>query len=185
MSKKIIIFSLITIFLIGIVFAFNNPSVSYCEGMGYKYSTDGEGGKGVCTLPDGKQVDAWKFLEGKIVSEYGFCERQGYESTIISDEEKCSIVFSSECLACIVDGEEIEVISLINSKIEEGVSMNEGYVINVEKETFGVVEFDDENGRIAEHIFYFILGILILLIVVIGFYLIKKRNNFDSNPQNS
>jgi uncharacterized protein len=45
-----------------------NPAAAYCIEMGgtYRMVDEGTGTRGICTLPDGRAVDAWKFYRDSI-----------------------------------------------------------------------------------------------------------------------
>ncbi|MBN2564159.1 MAG: DUF333 domain-containing protein [Candidatus Eisenbacteria bacterium] len=88
-----------------------DPSALYCEGMGYKYRVldEKDGQRGVCMLPDGREVDAWEFYRGKVAPEYSYCAREGYGiRTRIVDEGD----FVSECAVCVAaSGEELGTVA--------------------------------------------------------------------------
>jgi len=124
MNKKLIISFLIFAVLLFNVNAIKNPSAVYCEEMGYEFtieSTD-EGERGLCKLPDGTNVGAWDFLKGVVAQEFSYCNKQGYDLSIIADSEKCSSVFSYDCAVCVKEnGEEVEVTRLMNLNFNEGI----------------------------------------------------------------
>jgi len=94
--KGVVIFLMATAILAPGVYAVLDPSLAYCKGMGYEFtiiSTE-EGDVGMCTIPDGRFVDAWEFLKGRVGKEYSYCEREGYEIKTINDSEKCSSIVS-------------------------------------------------------------------------------------------
>lgn len=122
MVRKLIIMTFLLILTVAAVSALKNPSAVYCEAMGYDYHivpTDGGGYHGECELPDGSRVDSWRFLEGKEGSGYSYCIQQGYELKTVDD--RCDAVYSAECSVCVVDGEEIEVTTLMNLSFAEGI----------------------------------------------------------------
>ncbi len=100
-----------------------NPSSSYCEELGYTYiiSETDEGELGMCEFPDESSCEAWNFLQGKCGKKYSYCIQEGYEMKTITDTEKCSSIFSTECAVCILeDGSEIEVTELMGLDIDIG-----------------------------------------------------------------
>ncbi|MBN1195629.1 MAG: DUF333 domain-containing protein, partial [Methanomicrobiaceae archaeon] len=105
----------------GGVSAMRNPSVVYCEAMGYEYSTlSGENGEaGVCMLPDNTTVDAWDFLLGEEAAEYGYCARQGYVQKIVHGDA-CRVFGLDTCAVCVSDdGSEVEVSALMDLDFSE------------------------------------------------------------------
>ncbi len=65
-----------------------NPSVVYCEFLGYKYETrkakDGSE-FGVCKFPDGTECDAFAFFRGECGKKYSYCAVKG--CTILTQED--------------------------------------------------------------------------------------------------
>ena len=67
---------------------FKNPAATYCEMLGYKYSTqiDKQGNQvGMCTLPTGKLVNAWDFYKGKVAQEYSYAAKKGYKIETVTE----------------------------------------------------------------------------------------------------
>jgi putative hemolysin len=84
----ILLFILVLIFT-NTVSAMPNPSAIYCGDLGktfggYNYDiVKTEYGKeGICVMPDGERLDAWKFFRGEIGKEFSYCAKKGYASKI-------------------------------------------------------------------------------------------------------
>jgi len=62
-----------------LTFALADPSLSYCEKMGYKYkiTKTSAGEKGVCVV-NGTSYDSWAFFQGKVGTQYSYCVKKGY-----------------------------------------------------------------------------------------------------------
>jgi len=61
--------------------SFKNPAAAYCQFLGYNYSVkaDKQGNDvGICTLPNGQQVNAWDFYKGKVAQEFSYAAKKGY-----------------------------------------------------------------------------------------------------------
>lgn len=89
-----------------------NPSAVYCRDLGYNYTVHQTpyGEAGYCLLPNGEEVDAWAFLQGKVAEEYSYCQQQGYQLEIVTDRNFCSRFKLDNCSACILDdGRIVEV----------------------------------------------------------------------------
>jgi putative hemolysin len=88
-----------------------DPAAAYCEELGYEYRVVDEPGgqRGVCLLPDGREVDAWDFFRAKVAQEYSYCARQGYEiRTRVTDHGS----YTSECAVCVSEtGEDIGTVA--------------------------------------------------------------------------
>ncbi len=98
-----------------------NPAAVYCESLGYEYTIEStpEGDYGICHLPDGSEVEEWKFISGKEGQEYSYCEQKGYEIKTVSDE-RCG--YSMECAVCVLEnGEEVEVTELMELNFKGSV----------------------------------------------------------------
>lgn len=135
-----IIFGIIIfIFFLHSTTAILNPAAVYCDKLGYEYVV----GESVCKMPDGTEVNAWKFLEGKEGQEYSYCEKEGYILKTINDSKECSSIFSLECAVCIKDGDEIEVTRLMNLSFEEGICGDGKCVIG---ENFKICPQDCKSG---------------------------------------
>ena len=65
-----------------------NPAAAYSQFMGYAYSVqnDANGNEvGMCTLPDGRHVNAWDFYRGKIAPEYSYAAKKGYTIKCVTE----------------------------------------------------------------------------------------------------
>jgi len=121
-------FRLLLLLLLAVCFviipaaSMKDPTYVYCTALGYEYSivmTDA-GEQGFCILPDGREVDAWQFLQGKTGNEYSYCALQGYEIKTVSDPEKCLKFLTDECAVCVLaDGSEVEVTDLMGLDFRE------------------------------------------------------------------
>lgn len=102
--------------------ALRNPSMVFCEDLGFEYtiiSTD-KGEVGGCILPDERIVEAWAFLKGKIASEYHYCTKMGYGLETVEDCSTCDPIFTCECAVCILpDGSRKEATTLMALDISE------------------------------------------------------------------
>jgi len=121
-------------FLIVLVFSFMffagsalasiiNPSMLYCEELGYETETSmtDQGEIGICKFPDGTNCEAWNFLKGECGTEHSYCILQGYEIKTITDEDKCSSIFSDDCAVCVLtNGTETEVTKLMELSFSAG-----------------------------------------------------------------
>ncbi len=96
--------------------ALRDPSAVYCSAMGYTFTIghSAAGEVGYCTLPDGKTVDAWRFLQGKEGSGQGYCAKKGFSQKVVYDPGTC-IVF----MCVLPDGSEVEVTRLMNLSFAE------------------------------------------------------------------
>ena len=95
-----------------------NPAAAYCEDLGYEYfiKSTKDGDYGMCRLPDGSEVEEWKFVEGKEKTEYSYCQQKGYSLKIVSGKQ-CN--YSAECAVCVLDDNtEVEVTQLIKHEKE-------------------------------------------------------------------
>lgn len=102
--------------------AMKNPAAVYCGAMGYTYTTreTPEGSFGLCRMPDGTTVDAWKFLQGLEGQKYSWCAQQGYPQRVIQSYRTCGAFGLDECLACVLpDGRTTEVTLLMNLSFAE------------------------------------------------------------------
>jgi len=105
-------------------YALKNPAAVYCTALGYDYfiGETRKGDRGICRLPNGRLVNAWWFLKGKIASEYGYCEKMGHGMKAVADPGVCAPVYSSECSVCVLaDGTEVEVTQLMNLSFVESI----------------------------------------------------------------
>jgi len=120
----LLLFSVVSIFLAKTALSLLNPAAVYCNSLGYKYVTreEEEGARGFCVLPDGREVDAWEFLQGKVAREFSFCERNNYTIKTVKDPEKCLRFLTDECSVCILpNGTEVEVTELMGLSFKETV----------------------------------------------------------------
>lgn len=104
------------------VSALRDPSAVYCLAMGYTYTTGQtpEGVFGLCRMPGGTTVDAWKFLQGSAGQEFSFCARQGYRQQVVRSYRTCGAFGLDECLVCVLpDGRTAEVTQLMNLSFDE------------------------------------------------------------------
>lgn len=130
MYEKIVIIILATaatFISIEEVFALKNPSVVYCEKMGYEIivKETAAGETGICKFSETESCPAWDFLTGNCGKEYGYCGKEGYEIKTISavNSQKCSTIpFSPQCAVCVLgDKTEVEVTKLMGLSFNEGV----------------------------------------------------------------
>ncbi|RLE30841.1 hypothetical protein DRJ54_01825 [Candidatus Acetothermia bacterium] len=111
---------LIFLFIIPFSQGMLNPAQVYCEALGYQYTTHDD--RGFCILPDNSEVDAWEFLQGKVATEYSYCETRGLAIKTVNDSEKCIRFLLDECAVCVLpNGEEVEVTELMNLSFDETV----------------------------------------------------------------
>ncbi|MCK5511083.1 DUF333 domain-containing protein [Candidatus Parcubacteria bacterium] len=144
-----------------------NPAAAYCEDLGYEYSIKStkEGDYGMCLLPDGSEVEEWKFLEGKTGEEYSYCHQKGYSIKTISGE-KCN--YSAECAVCILDDNtEVEVTQLVKQEKElEKSQLKDG---SMERE---IKKFD-----IKIIIAISAIAIIIAIMAAAYWFLVRKKEN--------
>ncbi len=126
-ERYVVIFLGITFFVIAkfdAAMAMVNPSAAYCRALGYSYITVQEegGAKGYCRISESEIVNAWEFLQGRVVPEYSYCKQQGYQIKNIQDSEICEErIFASKCAFCVLeDGTEAEMTTLMNLSFAEG-----------------------------------------------------------------
>jgi C1A family cysteine protease/putative hemolysin len=104
-----------------------NPAAVYCEKLGYEYRIVSEpaGQRGVCVLPDGREVDAWEFYRGKIAREYSYCAKNGY-ITVAKRSDADGYV--SECAVCVSrNGKELGTVAeLMGLELEPARSLDPG-----------------------------------------------------------
>jgi len=104
--------------------ALRDPSAVYCTAMGCTFSIGHSpaGEVGYCTLPDGKTVDAWRFLQGMEGSDQGYCAKHGYPVKVVSSPATCIRFLTGSCAVCVLpDGSEVEVTRLMNLSFAETV----------------------------------------------------------------
>ena len=110
-----------------------NPSVVYCESLGYPVSTiieiDGSE-RSVCLLPNNTFVDTWDFYRGKVSVEYSYCALKGYNTISKKTEEG---TYDIECAYCQSDDNAIQY-------------MEDGKVVN--KTEIPMLELMIKNGDI-------------------------------------
>ncbi|MBO8181756.1 MAG: right-handed parallel beta-helix repeat-containing protein [Archaeoglobus sp.] len=104
-------------------FSAKNPAAVYCLGLGYEYRVEStpEGEKGVCVLPDGKEVEGWELLRGEAADEFSYCAKEGYEQKTVKSWQKCSHLAAEKCAVCVVGDEEVEVTKLMELSFKESV----------------------------------------------------------------
>ncbi len=119
-----IIFTGIVSFEFKSVSGMANPAAVYCKDLGYQYTIKSapEGDYGICHLPDGSEVDEWKFLAGEVGKEYNYCGQKGYEMKIVESTRDSMCPYGNKCAVCVLsDGAEVEVTELMNLDIKESV----------------------------------------------------------------
>jgi putative hemolysin len=125
-----------------------NPSAAYCRALGYTYSSvQEEGGEqGYCRISESQIVNAWEFLQGRVVPEYSYCKQQGYEIKNIQNSEICEErIFASKCAFCVLqDGSEAEMTALMNLSFAEG-GCGDGFC-TLGAEHFGTCPQDCPSG---------------------------------------
>ena len=149
-----------------------NPAAVYCEDLGYEYfiKNTKDGDYGMCRLPDGSEVEEWKFVEGKEKTEYSYCQQKGYNIKTVSGEQ-CN--YSAECAVCVLDDDtEVEVTQLIKheKELEESIKKQD-------KKTEKINLSDiTETRKIDIKIIIAIIAIAIIIAVMIAAYwfLIKR-----------
>ena len=102
------------IFLISPIMAIPNPSIVYCEKMGYTYKINitAEGEEGICVVNPGVEFKAWDFIKGKVGKEYSYCAKQGFET---ETEQIDKNSYSEEYAICISKNTSIkEINTLLN-----------------------------------------------------------------------
>jgi putative hemolysin len=102
--------------------ALNDPSMAYCQTLGYQsIAKETAGGAvNICKLTGGVECDSWDFLMGKCGKEYSYCVKSGYQQKTAVGAECGSEDLLAECLICILpNGSSAEVTSLMNLDIQE------------------------------------------------------------------
>ncbi len=115
--------------LIGLIpdqaLALNNPSAVYCTALGYEYAVERNalGEAGFCVLPNGKKVDAWKFLLGAVEQDSNYCAVNGHSQKRVRASKtmaNCAMYRTESCLVCVLaDGTEVEVTELMRLDFDE------------------------------------------------------------------
>ena len=139
-----------------------NPAAAYCEDLGYEYSIKStkDGDYGMCRLPDGSEVEEWKFLEGKEKTEYSYCQQKGYSIKTISGE-KCN--YSAECAVCVLDNNtEVEVTQLVKQEKELKKSQL--------KDELTEKEAKNDNIKII-----IAIAIIITIMIAVYWFLVRKK----------
>ena len=150
-----------------------NPAAVYCEDLGYEYfiKNTKDGDYGMCRLPDGSEVEEWKFVEGKEKTEYSYCQQKGYSIKTVSGEQ-CN--YSAECAVCVLDDDtEVEVTQLIKheKELEESIKKQD-------KKTEKINLSDiTETRKIDIKIIIAIIAIAIIIAIMIAAYwfLVKRE----------
>jgi C1A family cysteine protease len=84
------------------VFAIPDPSVVYCEELGYKIRVNETplGEQGICVIKENvTEYDSWAFFEGKVGKEYSFCAKHGYDIETSKDGKN---PYSSNYAVCLI-----------------------------------------------------------------------------------
>lgn len=79
---------------------FKNPAAAYCQLLGYNYSikSDKQGNDvGICTLPNGQQVNAWDFYKGKVAQEFSYAAKKGYSIETVVEKGNGYTVEKAVC----------------------------------------------------------------------------------------
>ncbi len=151
---------------INCVSGMSNPAAVYCNELGYKYvvKETGDGQRGFCQFPDGSAVDGWKFFTGEEGQEYGYCEKQGYETKTVSGEQ-CQ--YSSKCAVCVLkDGTETNVTELME--------------LNLNSTVLPWDPGNQTNGETGTNYLLYFFGVVILVVfLAIAFVFYKKRKDRD------
>ena len=111
--NRIFVFSLF-ILLLPKIFSLVNPAAAYCNALGYRYIVKNTplGQVGYCVLPNGKEVNAWDFYEGKVAINYSYCVKLNLTPVYLKNESY---------LACrYPNGTLVPVYKLIRLKLKEG-----------------------------------------------------------------
>lgn len=76
-----IAFFLVLVLISGFVSAIADPSMLYCQKLGYTYQIDksSDGEQGYCIVNSTK-YDSWEFFNGKVGKEYSYCAKNGYDT---------------------------------------------------------------------------------------------------------
>lgn len=194
MKNKIKYFMMLALFILCIqtVSALRNPAADYCTAMEYEYTTrmtpDGE--EGLCKLPNGQTVEAWKFLLGEAAQEFNYCTKQGYEQRITQDSTKCEWFLTDTCTVCVVDGKEVEVTDLMGLNFRE-TSCGDGSCgfpedaetcpqdcgaqlvpreTSPAKEVVYVVQKEGISNNVL-----IVIGVVLLAIVILIFWFLRKK----------
>lgn len=176
-KKQINILFIIAIICVGIIPAISlaqkvgianpalNPAAEYCKNLGYEYfvKSTPKGDYGYCRMPDGKEIEAWKFLQGEEGLKYGYCEKKGYSPKVVSGKQ-CH--YSKKCVVCVLDDKsEVEVTQLIKQE-KEG------------KKNEIVQPVSKQNHLI---IFFALIATIFVMIIIAYFVIRDKNNNGQSN----
>lgn len=197
----LILLALIAVVPVG---AMLNPATVYCQAMGYNWTIqpDARGGAGYCILPQGKSVGEWDFIRGSAGQEYSYCARKGYKARTIKDSEKCSSIASNTCMVCILqNGTEVQVTDLMNLSFEETRCGDGSCGLPETLKTcpqdcrsgswdgFCDGKFDGKCDRDCTATSdvdclirspFFIGGVLVILGIAAGYYLLKHRKQKDA-----
>lgn len=137
-----------------------NPAAEYCKNLGYEYfiKSTPEGDYGYCRMPDGIEIEEWKFLQGEEGVEYGYCAKEGYSPKVISDK-RCN--YSKTCVVCVLDDNtEVEVTQLIEQEKET-------------KKDKTTQQISKQNPLI---IFSALIAAIFIMIITV-YFVVKNRNN--------
>ena len=154
-----------------------NPAAAYCEDLGYEYSIKStkDGDYGMCRLPDGSEVEEWKFLQGKEKIEYSYCQQKGYSLKIVSGKQ-CN--YSAECAVCVLDDNtEVEVTQLIKheKELEESIKKQDKKTEKID------LSDTTETKKVDIKIIIAIIATIITIIIMIAAYwfLVKTKKEKD------
>lgn len=101
--------------------ALRNPAAVYCQALGYEYVSSAGTSPAQCKLPDGRTVDAWKFLLGAEAVEFSYCARRGLQLRVVADSRRCIDLMTSQCAVCVDDrGETVRMTEMMRLDIREG-----------------------------------------------------------------
>ena len=110
--------------LISSAAAMRNPAAVYCEGLGYRYTVESQGGQetGYCEFAPGNRADAWGFLQGKTAVRHSFCASQNQSLKVVKDPKACARLLTDYCAVCVLkDGTEKEVTEVMGLALRETV----------------------------------------------------------------
>jgi len=174
--KQAILIITILVLLSSTAFALRNPAAVYCIEMGYNYSVEktSSGDQGTCTLPDGSNVDAWRFLEGKTGIKYNYCTKNNYATKMITD---CGKLLSGECAACNVNGTNIEVTKLMKLTFAESQCGDGICGFPEDKETCPQDCTGEESKAPGQnsYVWIIVIGAVIVIGIVVFLSMRKKK----------
>ncbi len=153
--KKLILLVGIVLFFIVIstsVFAIHDPSLVYCEEMGYKIKINRTelGEYGVCIIEENvTEYDAWDFFKAIVGREYSFCLKNGYDIETVTDGKN---LYSPHYAVCILKNKisNISEITIKDSSNEVRISMIELMKLD-EKIANKGLDLDIKSGEVIEN----------------------------------